>query len=162
MFGARVGVDRSDVGGGVGSLDHQLLHVAADDPHRLLSQALVDQENEALHVLEQFLRDALARGVDAELYVGAGEEHGSGKHADRDGFSETSGGGYEDLLAQRVPSVEVQDFLMGPGKRPGWVHFKENPCAGSDVVVVEDTLVVGSIPSQRVEDVECCTTVSHP
>ena len=62
-----VGVDGTNVVQSVRSLQHNLLHVGADDGHLLALGVLVDERQELGNVTHQLLADALARAVDGQL-----------------------------------------------------------------------------------------------
>ena len=83
-----IAVDHSDVLIRFRALDHQLLAIGPDDLEGMDVQLGVDEVEEFLDVAQQFLTDALAGAVDAELHAGRAEEDGRRKQADGDGFAD--------------------------------------------------------------------------
>ena len=73
---------------GFRALDHELLAVAPDHAERVDVQLRIDQVEELLHVPQQFLTDALAGAVDAELHARRAEQDRRGEQADGDGLAD--------------------------------------------------------------------------
>jgi hypothetical protein len=96
---AWVRVDDAHVGQVLGVPYYKLLHVA---PHvceaRFLDVVLAEQIEKLDNVPQEFLGDALARGIDADFDAGRAVQHRSRKHADADRFPETARRADEDLL----------------------------------------------------------------
>ena len=64
------------------------------------------------------------------------------------------GRGYEDLLGQIVPAVDVQNLLVGPCKGAWWVQLPEGPGTRCYVCVMEEALVVAPFPPTLVQGVQ--------
>ena len=85
----RVRIDDPDVDVRMGPLEHNLLHVASEDPVRRQTKLHVDEIQELVDVPEQLVADTLAGGVDAAFQVGYRKDHGSCKHTDTDGLAKS-------------------------------------------------------------------------
>lgn len=78
-------------------------------------------------VAQELLRDALARGVDAELHLGGRDQHRRGKHRHADGLAEATRRADEHLLREMVPAVAHEHLLVVPREPPGFFGFPEDP-----------------------------------
>jgi len=159
---ARIRIDDAHVGQILGTPDNKLLHVA---PHVgeacSLDVVLAEQVEKLDHVPQEFLRDPLARGVDADFDARRAEEHRRSEHAHADRLPETARRADQDLLLQMTPVVASQDFALLARKFAGRLSLPEDPCARPDEIVVEEALVVTPPPPVLVEEREGVAAALH-
>ena len=152
---ARVRVDDAHVGEVDRAPHDELLHVA---PHvgeaRALHVVFADEVEELDDVAQQLLRDALARGVDADLDARRAVQHRRGEHAHADGLAEAARRADEHLLLQVAPVIPPQDLALLAGELAGRLALPEDARARADEVVVEQALVVTAAPAVLVEQRE--------
>eukprot|EP00960_Hanusia_phi_P013557 397400-Hanusia_phi.AAC.1 len=157
-----VGVDDAVVLAGFRPLHDDLLHVQPDHRVGLHLHLAEDHVEELLHVQQELLRDALARGVDGDLHVGRGKDQGGGEHGHADRLAEPPRGGDKDLLRQMVPAVELEDLLVVPAKLPLRLDLPEDPARRLQERVVEELLVVGAAPAPPVQRGQGVPAQLHP
>ena len=127
----RVGVDDTDVGRTTRTLQHDFLHVLPNNLKAVAKKILLDDLHEKLlDVAEQLLRDALARGIDAELDAGGGENHGGCEHAHADRLAEAPRRADEHLLREVVPPVVEEDLAVVARKLAFGCRLPEDARAG--------------------------------
>ena len=127
----RVRVDDTDVGCTTRPLEHDLFHVLPDNLEAVAEKVLLDDFHEKLlDVAQQLLRDALARGIDAELDAGGGENHGGCEHTHADRLAEAPRRADEHLLREVVPPVVEEDLAVVARKLAFGGRLPEDARAG--------------------------------
>ena len=81
-----------------------------------------------LHVAQQFLRNAFAGGVDAELDSGCSIHHCSSKHGNADGLSKTPRSGNKHFLREVVPAIVEENLAVVARKLTFGVCFPKDAC----------------------------------
>ena len=67
--------------------------------------------------------------------------------------SPPAGRGYQNLLRQVVPVVDVHDLLVGP-REGSWIQLPEGACACCNVGIMKQPLVVRSLPAALVQGIQ--------
>ena len=127
----------------------------------LLEVLLANLVEELDDAAEQFLRDALARAVDAELDGRSGVEHRRCKHRDADGFSKAPRSADEHLLRKMFPRVLLENLLVHLCEAADGLHLPERSGACLEEILVELALVKAAVPARSVQQCKCVATLAH-